>query len=184
MANQLSELVESRDSLRRLENIAFFGTIAEGDYDNALVRVAFSEGLTAWIPWTTGRAHADSTWLAPEVGEQVLVISPSGDPAQGVVVGSIYQDAYPAQETDEKTTSITFEDGTKLAYNKDGHQLSVSIPENGSIDITVTGSANITATESVTVSGPSVTIDSAEVTITGNLTLSGSFVHPGVLVEI
>lgn len=184
-------IVEERDLFRRIENVAFYGVVAEADYAKARVRVQFADGKTAWIPWVVSRAHEDSTWFAPEVEEQVLVISPSGDPALGVVVGSIFRQKYPQQESDEKNASITFGDGTVIRYNKENHQLSINISQSGSVDITVTGSANINTTEnisvsasgSITVSSPSVTFDSSNVTMSGNLALSGSFQHPGTLIE-
>ncbi|GHM58621.1 MAG: hypothetical protein sL5_03460 [Candidatus Mesenet longicola] len=51
---------------------------------------------------------------------QVLMnkFSPSGELSLGVVLGSIYQQKYPAVENDKMISSLVFQDGTKLSYNK------------------------------------------------------------------
>jgi phage baseplate assembly protein V len=193
------ELVEQRDALRRLENIAFYGTIEESDYTKARLRVKFADGVSAWLPWLERRAHDDSTWFAPEKGEQVLVVSPSGNPALGVIVGSIFQTKYPAKETTEQKASLTFSDDTKLSYDKQAHKIIIDISQQGGIEINVTGNGKESYSttygvsagasmsfsaptisincdgaanisgESVTVSGSTIVLDASTVTVTGRL---------------
>lgn len=76
---------------RRLSNLVRVGTIEKTDYDSALVRVKIGDILTGWLPWLTHRAGNDISWHAPEVGEQVMVLSPSGELNQGVVLKALYQ---------------------------------------------------------------------------------------------
>ena len=79
--------------LRRFEQLIIPGTVAAVDLVNAKVRVDFGDNTSDFLPWLTARAGDDQTWVPPSVGEQVLVFSPSGNPAQGFVMGSIYQSA-------------------------------------------------------------------------------------------
>ena len=79
----------------RLARMMRIGTVVELDEAAARVRVTCGAGdgkiTTAWLPWITARAGPDRTWWALEPGEQVMVLSPSGEMAQGVVLGSYLQ---------------------------------------------------------------------------------------------
>ncbi len=86
---------------RRLLNMVRYGTITAVDAANGRARVSFGgETESAWLPFTGGRAGGAKVWSPPSVGEQVLVMSPSGDTAQGVITGSIASDANPAPSGD------------------------------------------------------------------------------------
>jgi len=83
---------------RRLANIVRLGTVEQADYAKARIRVRCGDMLTGWLPWLTTRAGKDITWWAPDIGEQVVVLSPSGEPAQGVVLFAVYQNSSPQPE--------------------------------------------------------------------------------------
>lgn len=86
---------------RRLLNMVRYGTITAVDAANGRARVSFGgETESAWLPFTGGRAGGARVWTPPSVGEQVLVLSPSGDTAAGVITGSIASDANPAPSAD------------------------------------------------------------------------------------
>ncbi len=103
---------------RRLENIVIIGTIIKADYDQALVRVESGDLKTGWLPWLTQRAGGDRSWNAPEVGEQVVVFSPSGEPAQGVVLPALFQTASPAPAKSADITQTIFGDGLKISHDR------------------------------------------------------------------
>lgn len=103
---------------RRLANIVRIGTVEEADYPNARVRVAIGEILTAWLPWLTRRAGGDRDWWAPEAGEQVVVLSPAGDLAQGVVLPSLYADAAPAPATSPDIRREIHGDGLVIEHDR------------------------------------------------------------------
>ena len=84
--------------LRRLENIARVGTIAEVRTGRpARCRIRCGNITTNWIPWVTGRAagEAGSVWWPPKVGEQCLMLAPGGDLMNAMVLPGAYSDANP-----------------------------------------------------------------------------------------
>ena len=139
---------------RMLGNVLMVGIIAELDAANALVKVNANGLTTDWIPWLVRRAGPNATWSAPEVGEQVVVGCPYGDPSQAFVLGSLYQQDYPAPATTADKERVTFSDGTSLEYDRASHALTVSTTANGGITI-ICKTANIQAAESVTIDTPS-----------------------------
>ncbi|WP_319778445.1 phage baseplate assembly protein V [Maridesulfovibrio sp.] len=116
------------DISRKLENTLRIGKICEADYGKARLRVELGEVTTGWLPWITTRAGNDISWWAPELGEQVMVLSPGGDLAQGVVLPAIYQTASPACADRPTIDRITYEDGAIIEYDKAAHRLYGKIP--------------------------------------------------------
>lgn len=152
---------------RRIENIVRIGTVAEADYDAARVRVQSGDILTDWVPWLTHRAGGDVAWWPPEVGEQVLLLSPSGDMALAVAALSIYQAQHPAPEAVATKRRINFGDGSWVEYDRAAHKLTATVNggdaelnATGSIDAVAGGDASITA-------GGNVTADGAQVILNG-----------------
>lgn len=146
----IAELERSRANLLRVV------TVAEADYAEARVRVTLDEGHTsAWLPWLTSRAGGDRTWAAPEVGEQVLIACPDGDPAQGVILGAIYQQQYAAPADSADITRTEYSDGAIIEYDRSSHALTATLPEGGTAtivgDLHVDG--HITATKYVRADG-------------------------------
>jgi phage baseplate assembly protein V len=137
---------------RLIENLLRFGTVEELDAENARVRIKIGDLLTDFIPWLTQRAGDDSTWWCPSQGEQVLVLSPSGDLSQAVCLPAIYSDAKPANSMNPNKHKTTYSDGAVLEYDKESHVLTVSLPEGGVVnviaDFNVDG--NITSTGDIT----------------------------------
>ncbi len=102
---------------RRLENLIRIGTVAAVDHPAARCRVATGGLLTHWLPWFAARAGATRAWDPPTVGEQVMVFSPSGEPAGGIVLTGIYADAAPTPSTSPDDHVIDYPDGARLSYN-------------------------------------------------------------------
>ena len=114
---------------RRLANLIKLGTIQEIDHKKARVRIQMGKICTDWLPWVTSRAGNLRSWSPPNIGEQVVVMSPSGDLGQGVVLPSLYQSKHPAPSHKDTVTSLTFPDGTHLTYDHEQHQLNCTIGE-------------------------------------------------------
>lgn len=125
--------VSIADIAHRMENLIRLGRIYAADYDAGKVRVSIYRDdpneadciRTDWLPWVTPRACFNRVWQAPEVNEQVVVISPSGDVRNGVVLPSVnykrfiheanhpdyYREVYTLPDEDEKVVGI-------LEYNR------------------------------------------------------------------
>lgn len=134
---------EFSDLQRRLSALINVGRVAELDPEAARVRVEFGDILTDWLPWLTARAGTDRTWWAPEPGEQVLILAPSGELAQAVVLPAIYRDAYPAPEDSPDRPGIIFADGAAVQYDRESHALWAHLPAGGTITITSPGGVTI-----------------------------------------
>ncbi|HEQ0226227.1 TPA: phage baseplate assembly protein V, partial [Pseudomonas aeruginosa] len=80
---------------RMIENLIRLGTIAAVDHAAQRVRVLTGDLLTGWLPWASPRAGADREWNAPTLNEQVLLFSPSGQTANGVVLTGLFSDLIP-----------------------------------------------------------------------------------------
>lgn len=156
--------MNTADLTRRLENLIRFGTIAEVDPATARCRVQTGGLLTGWLPWLAARAGTDRDWDAPSVGEQCMVLSPSGDPATGVVLLGLYSTANPAPDNDPKRHRRTYRDGAVIEYDTESHTLRATLPASGKADITVP--------DGVTILG--------DVTITGLVTVSEDVVAAGI----
>lgn len=140
------------ESVRVAENMIRIGTVQELDATAARVRIKIGDLLTDWLPWLVQRAGDDVSWWCPSVGEQMLILSPSGDLAQGVCLPAIYSDAKPANSNNPDKHKITYADGAVIEYDKVAHVLTVNLPEGGVVnviaDVNVTG--NIVASGNIT----------------------------------
>lgn len=105
---------------RLTANLLKVGTISAVDTAAARARVTVGEIVTAPLPWFTRRAGGDRDWWSPEPGEQVMVLSPCGDMAQGVVLPAIYHDGRPAPSNDGNVARIVFADGAVVEHDRAG----------------------------------------------------------------
>ncbi|MFM9269976.1 phage baseplate assembly protein V [Halomonas elongata] len=155
--------------LRLIHNIARLGTIAAVDHGRARVRVRAGELLTTWLPWVEQRAGTTRTWNPPTEGEQVLLISPGGDPAAAVAITGLYRQAHPAPSASGDVWHTVMPDGAVIEYDHAASHLQATLP--GSATLEAQGAVTITAAGGATVNANTV--------INGNLTLNGNFSQPG-----
>ncbi|CCO22220.1 phage baseplate assembly protein V [Maridesulfovibrio hydrothermalis] len=152
---------------RKLENILRIGRVCEADYGKARVRVESGEVTTGWLPWITTRASSDVSWWAPEVGEQVMLLSPSGDLAQAAVLPSLFQVAHPACADRPTIERKVYEDGAVIEYDREAHLLHAYIPGDAFFevdhDVTVIAGNDISATAKG--GNINVTADFGEITV-------------------
>ncbi len=139
------------DIERRLANMIRVGIVREVDYARTSVKVESGDTLTGWLRWVTLRAGDDRSWWSPEVGEQVLVVSPGGELPQGFVIGSLFQTNHPANGTSGAVHRTTYKDGAVIEYNRQQHSCRVELPTGGLLYVTARG--GITLVGDVTVAG-------------------------------
>lgn len=150
---------------RRLENIIRFGTIKTIHPAKPFTTVTVTIGAitTAKLRFLTLRAGKTKTWDPPTIGEEVMVLSPSGVLEMGVAIAGFNNADNPSPSDDLNQTIRVFEDGCIFTYDVSSHMLSAILPPGGK--------AIITADGGVTVNG--------DTTINGNIQVNGSIAMTG-----
>ena len=144
---------------RRLANIIRIGTISEIDFETAKARVKIGDLETNWLPWINSNSGNNNSWNPPEIDEQVIILSPSGELNQAVILPSLYKSN--ASGNLPNIQSITYKDGSKVSFDHNSGNLTLDIK--GNTTIKVTGNAEIEA---------------ANITLKGNTDLGGSGGQP------
>ncbi|WP_141735892.1 phage baseplate assembly protein V [Oligoflexus tunisiensis] len=112
------------DIMRRLENLLRPGTIAEVDHAKAKVKVRLSsEHTTGWLSYFARRAGNTISWDPPEIGEQVLVLSPGGELASGFALTGIYSGSRPAPSKSGDLHLARYSDGLECSYDTKSNTL-------------------------------------------------------------
>ncbi len=152
--------LNSAELHHRLSRMIAFGKVAEADYDKARVKVTIGDWTTSWLPWLTTRASNNIDWQALEVGEQVLVLSPSGDMAQALVLGAVYQGEQQQQLMDDIAVDsranvhrVKYQDGTIIEYDRENHRLKANVQGDVEILVSQDLSATVNRNATVTVGG-------------------------------
>lgn len=138
---------------RRLANVIRVGVVESVQYPK--VRVRFGEIVTAWLPMAGQRAGGIRVWNPLTVGEQVVVMSPSGDLAQGLVYPGIYSDANAAPGDAAGLFKVIFPDGATLEYDADG------------------GGLSFESQKPVKIKSPSIELEADAITIKGPVSQTG-----------
>lgn len=120
---------------RRLQSFMNRGIVTQVDYDAARCRVQIDSLETDWLPFTSARIGNVKIWNPPCVGEQVLVISETGELSTGLVTTSFDYDDQPLPSANPNTIEMHCKDGAVFGYNHDTHNLSVSLPSDSTTTI-------------------------------------------------
>ena len=148
---------------RMMENLIRLGKIEEIDLSGKCCRVRTGKLLTNWLPWISPRAGTTRTWDPPTVGEQVMVFSPSGELAAGVVLTGIFSNAHPAPSSSAAEHVTEYPDGAIIGYNH------------------ITGALTATGLQAALVQAAvQVTLDCPSVHFTGDITVDGDAVIGGI----
>jgi len=158
---------------RILAGLIRIGTVIE--LSGSKVRVKCGDNTTPFIPWLTEAADGDTNWRPPKKGAQVVVLSPGGDPAQGVVLRSIYQAQASAPATGPDVDRMKYADGTVIEYNRATSTLTATLTGSGNVNVTVGGSSVKMNTSGLTLAsnGKSLKIDAGGLTIVGPVKQTG-----------
>jgi len=152
------------DLLRRLENLIRLGTIAAVDHAAARCTVSTGGLSVPNLPWLALRAGDSSDWDPPTVGEQCILVAPSGEPALGIALVGLYSQQRPAPSNSATVRRRKYPDGAVIDYDHASHTLSATLPAGGK--------AQLTAPGGVTILG--------NVDITGTVTVSADVVASGI----
>lgn len=144
------------DTERRMESLIRTGTIASVDLASARATVTSGGLTTTGLPWLEVRAGTTTVWNPPTVGEQVVLLCPSGDPSTGILLRGLHSDGIAPPDSSADTHVTKYPDGAVVSYNHASSHLEVSGIK----------TATIVASELIT-------LDVPETVITGNVTIKG-----------
>ena len=134
-------------------------------------RVSDGEWTSAWVRWHSIAAGAARHWRAPSIGEQGVLISPSGDPASGTFVPGLYGDAGNAPDDRDHVEVWSFPDGGSLIYDWKAKRYSIALPT-GTVEIVVGGTIAEITDSKVTVTAGAIGLV-GPTTVDGPLTVNG-----------
>lgn len=174
------------DLERRTANAIRYGTVLAVDYAAARVRIKSGEIETAWLPWSTGRASAAKRrWDPPEVGEQVVLLAPTGDLRQAVVLTGVFQTSAAAPNASPDKDTTVYGDGTVIEYDRVAHALVADLQgtklfaDRNKIELTIGGSVLTMTAAGTTLTTPQLTVDAPQSTFTGAVTVQGLLAYQG-----
>ena len=118
-----------------------------GDTPRVLVQIG-GDHFRKWLPWLAARSGWDGEWWCPDIGEEVVVIAPSGEIEQGYIVGSINPGYLTFKGTEIDTSQLSdtksphtlnpdetskhihqrvYQDGSQFIYDRDIHKLFIEL---------------------------------------------------------
>ena len=112
---------------RRLHNIATIGTVFDVNPDDQTMRLDVGDNQTDWLPIPALAAGQVRVWRCPSVGEQFLLVSPSGELANAIPVLSLYSNQHPSPSNDPNEIRVRFNDSDFLSVNTQDSQLTLKI---------------------------------------------------------
>ena len=112
---------------RRLHNIATIGTVFDVNPDDQTMRLDVGDNQTDWLPVPALAAGQVRVWRCPSVGEQFLLVSPSGELANAIPVLSLYSNQHPSPSNDPNEIRVRFNDSDFLSVNSQDSQLILKI---------------------------------------------------------
>lgn len=170
------------DTTRRIESLIRFGTIAKVDYFTQRAVVKTGNIETAPLPWLAFRVGKTRSWSSPDVGEQVVILSPSGDLDQGVILMGLYSNTAPTPSTDENEHFIQFPDGAVVSYNQATGLMTVANITDlifkakgnvlgevgGNANLTIQGNADIQVAGDITAQGANISLTAQTIALNAN----------------
>ncbi|KAA5602801.1 phage baseplate assembly protein V [Roseospira marina] len=133
--------IDTADLHRRAGNMLRVGTVAAVDHGRARVRVTIAGRASAWLPWPADVGRNFIAWRPLRPGQQVLVAAPSGDPANAVIVQTLYSGALPAPDTDPEADAVHYDDGTVHRYHTGDHEHRLDLRGSNGTARVLTGTA-------------------------------------------
>ena len=161
---------------RMLENLIRFGVIDAVQMEPPRVKVKTGALTTAWLPWLALRAGSDKQWDPPTVDEQVILLSPSGQLANGIVLTGVFSDHIPANGERAGLHRRTYADGTVIEYDSVAHHLNATLADGGTTHLTSSGGINIVGP--ITHQGDYT--QTGNQTVTGKVTVSEDVLAAGI----
>lgn len=136
-------------------------------------RVTNGEWTSAWVKWHSQGAGKARHFRAPSIGEQGMLISPSGNPALGTFVPGLYSGAGAAPDNRDHVEVWKFDDGGSLVYDWQAKTYTIDVPS-GEVLIKV-GASQVSVTDNA-ISLTGIVSITGTLAVTGNITSGGSII--------
>lgn len=139
--------MNTADLQRLIENLIRIAEISDVDYDdpeNPQCRCLVGDIKTNWLSVGHTRMGVVKDWNPPSVGEQVVLVSPSGDLSQAVIIAALSSNANPSPETDPKKPKRTYPDGAVIEYDYQAHKLKAILPTGATFELKSDGGLKVT----------------------------------------
>ncbi|MEF1312046.1 phage baseplate assembly protein V [Vibrio mytili] len=162
-----------RDLQRRMANMIRRGRVHSVDFEQSppRVKVEYEKGaVTGWLPWISGRESNKhrTDWEPLAIGEQVIILSESGELSAGVVLPSLPDATSPVPSTSPDEHVSRYEDGTSFIYNRKTHTRTVDVQGDVILHATGNVTAHIEGNMSAQIDG------TADVTVTNDVSIKTS----------
>ena len=135
------------------------------------VRVSNGEWTSAWVRWHSLAAGKARNWRSPSLGEQGVLISPSGQAGIGTFIPGLYGNAGAQPDNRDHVEVWRFDDGGSLVYDWKASSYTITVPS-GTVTIKVGGTELVVTDNAVTVKSGTVDIE-ATVNIKGPVNIDG-----------
>ena len=122
-----------------MTNLIRIGTVH--DVRSGECRVKTGDLITNWRPYATARAGKNRTRHRLSIGEQVLLLSVSGDLRNAYIVGPIHCDVFPeplANDDNPDLDRTEYSDGAVIEYNPATGALNASGIKSATLSASVT----------------------------------------------
>jgi phage baseplate assembly protein V len=151
---------------RQLSGLIILGSVVAVQMKPPRVRIESDGWLSPWVMWNAVAAGHARHWRHPSVGEQAVLLNPSGDPAQGVAIIGFYTAEFDGDGRQD-VIGWLMPDGAVMEYDHAAGALLA-----GGMKTVV-----VMAAESVTVKSTTITLDADDVMVTNNLTVGAAINH-------
>lgn len=149
------------------------------DLAAAMVRVSDGGDWTsAWVRWHSQGAGKARHWRAPSLGEQGVLFSPSGNPAQGTFVPGLYGNAGSQPDNRDHVEVWRFDDGGSLLYDWEAKRYQITLPS-GTVEIKVGATIATLTDDAITAVTTSANIQAATITLEGQVQINGPLTVTG-----
>lgn len=147
------------------------GTIASVDLGAGRCVVDLDDdSATPPVRWIEMRMGRTRTWSPPSVGEQVVLLCPSGEIGAAVALRGLASDAFPAPGNSLIEFLAAWDDGAAISYDPDGHDLVITLPKGGKVTVIAPAGVGLTGDLSVTGSISATGVITSAVGATGTVT--------------
>ncbi len=191
-------LFKDENLKQTLSKLIRIGEVSSVDYAKGTARVAFDDYdrvISYDLPVLQPNTFNNKDYRMPDIGEDVLCIFLPNGTVEGFIVGSFYAGEVTPPESSGDFRTVKFSDGTIIKYDRAKHELTAQIEQTKIVanrenvlvnvpkEIIVTTAGKVTvntktavinADTAYTLTSNSATIAAANITLNGNVTVSGN----------